>query len=141
MIDIAIDLIKRNRETIAYLFFGVLTVIFNTVVFFLMDIYTAEIIANTISFLLSVLFAYWTNTMFVFRQKMCIKTFEQFCGMRIGTILIDNGGLWLLLSINCNKLIAKCVVNVVIIILNYIFSKFFIYKKEQKNERHHTSRR
>lgn len=47
--------------------------------------------------------------------------------MRIGTILIDDGGLWLLLHWKCNNLIAKCIVNFIVIVPNYIFSKFFIF--------------
>ena len=46
-----------------------------------------------------------------------------------GTILIDNGGLMLLIRLGCHDLVAKCIVNVVIIALNYIFSKLFIFKK------------
>jgi putative flippase GtrA len=130
MISRVTHIINKHRETVDYLFFGMLTVAFNTIVFLLLDLVFDELVANTFAFLLSVVFAYCTNTLFVFHQKIGLKTFVQFFGMRIGTIFIDNGGLWLLLSINCDKVIAKCVVNVIIIILNYIFSKFFIYKKE-----------
>lgn len=124
-------LLHKYAETIRYLFWGVMTVVCNTVVYLGLSYFIDDISANTIAFLLSVMFAYFTNTLFVFKQKLSWKTFFQFWGMRIGTIFIDNGGMWLLLSINCNNLIAKCIVNVVVIILNYIFSKFFIYKKKE----------
>lgn len=127
------NFIRKHYETILYLIFGVLTVIVNTAVFLLLSLKLYELVANTIAFIISVLFAYWTNCCFVFRNKMTAKTFVPFFGMRIGTILIDDGGLWLLLHWGCNSLIAKCIVNVIVIVLNYIFSKFFIFVKKDNN--------
>ena len=123
-------LLKKYAELIRYGFWGVMTVIVNAAVymgfsFFGMD----DIWANTIAFFLAVQFAYLTNTYFVFRQPFTRKNFLQFWGMRIGTILIDNGGMWLLLSFSWNNLLAKCMVNAVVILLNYLFSKFIIFKK------------
>lgn len=129
-----LKLLNKYKETIAYLLFGGLTVAFNTIVFYLLDLFLNEIVANTIAFLLSVQFAYMTNTKFVFQSRYTWQNFLQFWGMRIGTILIDNGGMWILLAFHCDKLLAKCIVNVVIIVLNYIFSKFFIYRKKEKSE-------
>ena len=131
MISKIFALIKKHQETLAYLFFGSLTVLFNTVVFLIFDLWLDEILANTLAFLLSVQFAYMTNTWFVFKMPFTKANFLKFWGMRIGTILIDNAGLWVLLALECNKLIAKCVINIIIIILNYIFSKFFIYKRKE----------
>ncbi|WP_195282980.1 GtrA family protein [Harryflintia acetispora] len=87
-------------------------------------------IANTIAFFWLYKFAYMTNTKFVFKAKFTKKNFLKFWGMRIGTIFIDNGGMWILLAVSTHKLVAKCAVNTIVIILNYLFSKFFIYKKE-----------
>jgi putative flippase GtrA len=125
-------ILKKYRETVAYLFCGALTVAVNTLLFLGLSLVCHALIANTIAFFLAVLFAYWTNSVFVFRHKLSWTTFGQFFGMRIGTILIDNGGMWLLLSLDCNKLAAKCLVNVVIIVLNYVFSKFYIFAKKEK---------
>lgn len=123
-------LLQKHQETIRYFFFGSLTVFFNIIVFFLSDFFFDEIIANTIAFLLSVQFAYFTNTKYVFHASFTKQNFLQFWSMRIGTIFIDNGGLWMFLALGYNKFISKCVVNIIIIILNYLFSKFFIYRKE-----------
>lgn len=126
-----LDLIKKHRETVDYFFFGALTVAVNTALFLIFDwILQSELVANTLAFFLAVQFAYITNTKFVFKTNFTKRNFLQFWGMRIGTIFIDNGGLWILLAFDMNKLAAKCIVNVLIIVLNYIFSKFFIYKKE-----------
>ncbi|MDR1533427.1 MAG: GtrA family protein [Clostridiales bacterium] len=135
MIDLAKKLLAKHRETIAYLFFGVLTVLFNIAVYYLLLLpIKHDMTANSIAYVLSVLFAYWTNSTFVFRQGMGWKTFAQFFGMRIGSILIDDGGLWLLLRLGCPRLVSKFAAAVIVIILNYIFSKFFIFKGKEKTD-------
>ena len=131
MVEFIRNMIKKYEETILYLIFGFLTVVVNTVLYLSLSLILDDIIANSIAFVLSVLFAYWTNSKFVFKNPLSKETFIKFFGMRIGTILIDNGGMWLLLYLNCNKLISKCAVNIIIIVLNYIFSKFFIFKKRK----------
>lgn len=133
MYEIIKNFIRKHYEAIFYLIFGVLTVIVNTAVFLLLSLILDELVANTIAFIISVLFAYWTNSCFVFKNKMTVKTFVRFFGMRIGTILIDDGGLWLFLNLGCNSLIAKCIINAIVIILNYIFSKFFIFVKKDND--------
>jgi putative flippase GtrA len=123
----------KHRETIAYLFFGGLTVLFNVIVYYaLLSLIQRDLAANSLAYVLSVLFAYWTNSSFVFRQGMGRATFAKFFGLRIGSILIDDGGLWLLLRLGCPRLAAKLAAAIVVIILNYIFSKFFIFKGEEK---------
>lgn len=132
MLHFGVDFKKKHRELTRYLFFGVLSVLVNTATFLLLDkLLRHELIANTIAFLVTVQFAYLTNTKFVFKTAYTIQNFFQFWGMRIGTILIDNGGLWLLLTMKTQKLVAKCAVNIIVIGLNYLFSKFVIYKKEE----------
>ncbi|OUQ74944.1 hypothetical protein B5E43_14340 [Flavonifractor sp. An100] len=72
---------------------------------------------------------YFTNTIFVFQVRCTWKNFYSFFGMRIGTIVIDNGCLMLLIWIGLHDMLAKCIVNVIIIVLNYIFSKLLIFKQ------------
>lgn len=118
-------------ETFKYLICGVSTVLVNIISYKLLSIYVWDtLLSNTVAFLLSVLYAYFTNSIFVFGVKCTWKNFREFFGMRIGTILIDNGGMMLLIWLGFNDMIAKCVVNVIIIGLNYIFSKLFIFKKK-----------
>ncbi len=125
------NLIKKHAELILYGFFGILTVLVNTVTFSVLSLlFSNEIIANTIAFFIAVQFAYFTNTKFVFKEAFTKQNFLQFWGMRIGTLVIDNGGLWLLLKCNINTLLAKILVNIIIILLNYILSKFVIFKKK-----------
>ncbi|MCH5203632.1 MAG: GtrA family protein [Oscillospiraceae bacterium] len=123
-------LLHKYAETLRYLFWGVMTVVVNTAVYYGLSLFTDDIAANTVAFIAAVMFAYFTNTLLVFRQKLSWKTFFSFWGMRIGTLLIDDGGMWLLLYWGWNNLIAKCLVNAIIIVLNYLFSKFIIYRKK-----------
>ena len=127
-----IDKIKQflSGETLRYLIFGVLTVIVNTVSFKLLDLVMGDIAANTLAFFIAVLFAYWTNSQFVFQTGMAWKSFLEFMAMRICTLPIDDGGMWLLLTLGVNDLVAKCAVNVVIIVINYLASKLVIFKKK-----------
>ena len=117
-------------ETFRYLIFGVLTVAVNTVSYKLLDLVMGSLPANTLAFFIAVLFAYWTNSRFVFRTGSSWKSFIEFMAMRLCTLPIDDGGMWLLLRLGVNDLLAKCVVNAVIIVLNYLFSKLIIFRKK-----------
>lgn len=127
------DLVK---ETVSYTFFGVLTVIVNTVVFLMLDHYGYSLlISNTIAFIVAVQFSYMTNTKFVFHVKYTIKNLKQFWLMRIGTIFVDNIGMYVLLFISTDKIIAKCIVNIIIIGINYLCSKFIIFRHAKMDQK------
>ena len=117
-------------ETLRYLVFGVLTVVVNIASYRVLELVCGSMAANTAAFFIAVLFAYWTNSTFVFRVRHTWKNFMQFMGMRIGTLVVDDGGMWLLLRWGCNDIVAKCVVNVVIIAVNYLVSKLVIFRKK-----------
>ena len=120
-----------KSETFRYLFFGVLAVAVNILSYKLLDLIMGRIWANTIAFILTVLFAYWTNSTFVFRVPHTWKNFIQFVSMRMGGILIDDGGMWLLLFVGVNDLVSKVIVNAVVIIINYVVSRFWIFKTKE----------
>lgn len=119
-----------QMETFRYLVFGVLTVVVNVVSYRVLEPVCGSMPANTAAFFIAVLFAYWTNSTFVFHAGHTWKNFLQFMGMRIGTLAVDDGGMWLLLKWGCNDIVAKCVVNVLIIIINYAASKIIIFRKK-----------
>lgn len=122
------------RETLFYLIFGVLTVVVNILSYELLSIVFGMLAANTLAFFIAVLFSYWTNSTFVFRVQHTTKNFLQFMGMRIGTLLIDNGGMYILIHLAVNVFFAKCIVNVVIIVINYVASKWIIFRKKDRKE-------
>jgi putative flippase GtrA len=125
---IIIALLKKHRETAAYLICGATTTLLGLAVYFGLYRFIGDIPANSVAFALSLLYAYLTNSKLVFRKAYSWVLFGQFFGMRIGTIVISDGGLWLLLRVGCPRLLAQIILNTVMIALNYVFSKFFIFK-------------
>jgi putative flippase GtrA len=134
------SLIKKNKEIIMYLIFGVLTTLVNIVTYtistriFNIDVYSS----NVIAWLVSVLFAYLTNRKYVFNSKAksikeISKEIFSFYICRVATFLIDMLMMYLMVDMmKIDDLISKIVVNVVVIILNYIFSKLIIFRKNTK---------
>ena len=89
--------------------------------------------ANIISIILAILFAYVVNSKFVFQDK-CetlrdhIRPFCKFISARLVTMVIEVGGVWLLVSVmGMNDMIGKFLTQFIVLILNYIFSKFFVF--------------
>ena len=134
--DNHISWFNKYREVLLYLVFGGLTTLINIISFFILRKFNIALyISNAIAWILSVLFAFITNKLFVFEskgksKKENTKELVSFFGFRILSLVIDMGAMYLLLDVlNIKELIAKIVSNVVVIILNYIFSKLFIFKK------------
>lgn len=130
-------LIIKNKEIIKYLIFGILTTLVNILCFYILDKLNVDIyINNTISWIVSVIFAFITNKLYVFESKsLDIKTIfkegTSFLGARIFSYFVDMGTIYLLFDgLRINKLISKIVSNIIVIIINYIFSKFIFKKKE-----------
>lgn len=94
-------------------------------------------IANTISVMAAILFAYFVNSRFVFRSeaenlKQRFGEFTKFVGARLSTMIIEVGGVWLMAEVmHINDLIAKFVIQFIILVLNYIFSKFLVFTKKK----------
>ncbi len=128
---------NKYSEFLWYGFFGVLTTLINIVSFTLLDKTGLNVyFSNLIAWLLSVLFAFITNKLFVFNSKdftfkVFFKELVSFFFFRMLSLGIDMIGMFICLeSIKLNKLISKIIVNVIVIIANYIFSKLFIFKKK-----------
>ena len=131
------ELINKNKELIKYLIFGILTTLVNILCFYILDKLNIDIyINNTISWIVSVIFAFITNKLYVFESKsLDIKTIfkegTSFLGARIFSYFVDMGTIYLLFDgLKINKLISKIVSNIIVIIINYIFSKFIFKKKK-----------
>lgn len=98
------------------------------------------IIANTIAWILSVLFAYITNKIWVFNSYVkgyaMIKEAFAFFACRFASLIMDNAIMHLGISVlGYPDIPVKLVSNIFVIIFNYVFSKFFIFnsKKEKIN--------
>lgn len=90
------------------------------------------VVSNIISWICAVIFAYFTNRWFVFHSQNPhkIKEFISFVGSRVLTLLLDTGLMILFIEIiKMDDLLAKILVQVVIVIANYIISKLIVFKK------------
>lgn len=125
-----------SKEIIMYLIFGILTTLVNWIVFFVLInlAHLEENLSNAISIIVSVFFAYLTNERFVFNAKTdnLKQRFTQFYKFIIGrgfTMLIEFFGFFLLFNIlGISQSISKISITIIVVILNYIVSKFFAFK-------------
>lgn len=127
---------NKYKEVLLYLLFGGLTTIVNILTFYIFRKLNVELyISNIIAWIISVLFAFITNKLFVFEsknktKKENIKEITSFFGFRLLSLVFDMGAMFLLINIlKINDLLSKIFANILVVILNYIFSKLFIFKK------------
>lgn len=133
------DLYKQYEEIINYLIVGVLTTIVSLATYFICtktflnpsDKIELQI-ANIISWILAVTFAYFTNRKYVFKSKNknMIKEASSFVASRIASLLMDMFTMFIIVSVlHFNDLIGKAVSQVIVTIANYILSKLIVFKK------------
>ena len=122
-------------EIIKYLFFGAVSFVANFLTFAICDkiIHFNHLLANIIAWIVAVLIAYITNKKWVFiSEKKGIMQMVTFFGGRIITLFIEELLLFIFISmLQCDTLIVKLISQVVVIVLNYLISKLFIFKKER----------
>lgn len=145
-----------NKETIAYIIFGVLTTLVNLLVFKGFDVLFKGryyLLTNTIAWVAAVAFAYITNKLFVFESKswsfdIIKKEIPSFLGARIASYFVEQAGLWFFIELLhfdekvfdfiivklSGKITAKLIIGVVVVIINYVLSKFIIFSKKNKIE-------
>lgn len=130
----------KYREVISYLIVGGLTTIVSLEVYYLcvLSFLNPRVVwqlqaANIISWVAAVLFAYYANRNYVFKskQKTLLKEFIAFVLSRVGTLLMDMAIMFVTVSLcEMDDKIAKLIVQVVVTIGNYVFSKFLVFKKK-----------
>ena len=142
------SLIKKlaNKETVLYLIFGVLATVLNIVLFYLfINVWKISTgLGNLIDTIVCILFQYFTNRIWVFESKNtgkeAIKEFIQFILARGVTAIIDQ----IFVVVGIDFFVAKYIIfsqqkifsigikilsNIIVIVLNYIFSKIFVFKE------------
>lgn len=147
-------LIKKYKEIILYIFFGVLTTIVNFVIYFIMNALLGEdmyLVSNVIAWIGAVAFAYITNKIWVFESKSresktLLREIGEFVSARLLSLGIEEAGLYIFVDLLkfstfsfsflrltiTGDVIAKIIMQIIVVILNYIFSKFIIFKKVKK---------
>lgn len=131
-------LIKKvcTKEIIFYAIFGVLTTIVNIGTFAIMTkiLKIDENISNVVAIILAVLFAYITNKDLVFHSKAegineKLKEFIKFMAGRAFTMVVEFVGCYLMFKLPIPEIVSKCIITVLVIVLNFFISKFFAFKK------------
>ncbi|MDO4453026.1 MAG: GtrA family protein [Eubacteriales bacterium] len=130
-----------ENQAVRYIFFGGCTTVVNIVSYAVFR-YLLQIditIANVMSIFLAILFAYVVNKIFVFESKTAgirelLTEMGQFVGMRLSTMFIEVFGVVYMSCIwNIPDMASKIIIQAVVLILNYIFSKVFVFNEERKN--------
>ena len=134
-------LFTKYQEQILYLVFGVATTLVNWIVYTLLLSVVPMTVSQAIAWLIAVLFAFYVNKIYVFKRKKTgtagvMRELLLFFGARVFSGVIEIGGLPLLVYIGLDQTIfgiegalAKALLSVIVIIMNYFFSKFIIFKR------------
>jgi putative flippase GtrA len=146
------DLIRKliSKEVFSYLFFGVLTTVVNLIIFGICKDRMNILIANAIAWVGAVVFAFVTNKLFVFESKswrpsVLLKEIPTFAGARLLTLGLEELGLFVMvewlhldkvltLPFVSGEMIIKLMIAVVVVILNYVFSKLIIFRKKDSSK-------
>ena len=146
-------LITKYKELIVYFVFGLCTTVVNLITFKIFNLILGDekyLVSNVFAWFFSVVFAYTTNKIFVFKSKdwgikTLFKEVISFFSSRVFTFVIEESGLYFLVDIMnlkdvqldvfvitvSGEMISKLIVGVLVVIINYIFSKMFIFKKKK----------
>ena len=127
----------NNTELVAYLFAGVATTVVNYVVYFIATrMLGLGVMAGTwTAWVVVVAFAYVVNKVFVFHTHCgsaaaLVKEAAGFAAMRLASLGMETVIMYVTVEmLGLNDLVMKLLTNFLVIILNYVFSKLFIFKK------------
>lgn len=133
-----IEYYKKYKSIISYLFFGVLTTIVNIVTYNLLyyKFGVENVPSNVAAWILAVLFAYVTNKLYVFNSRSwnldyLLREIFLFFSARFITGLIDTAIMYMAVDLmNQEAFVWKLLTNVIVVVLNYVASKFIIFKKK-----------
>ncbi len=134
--------LETYRELIAYLFAGVSTTMVSLAVYYVLtrtvwnpkDVLQLQM-ANVVSWICAVLYAYVVNRKFVFQSdsKQVGKELTMFIGTRISTLLVDMGVMYVLVVLwHMLDGYAKVSSQVLVIVLNYVLGKVFVFRKGER---------
>ena len=130
------NLLSAHKQIVLYLIFGVCTTVINTVCYWLLyDILSwSNLISTVIAWLVAVIFAFITNKRYVFESRKSgvraqLIEFVSFFGCRILTGILDVVIMAVAVDLlKWNGLVWKLISNIIVTVVNYIASKFLIFK-------------
>lgn len=145
------DLLKKHKEIILYVLFGGLTTVVNYIIYFTctVGLHIGWSPATLFAWIGAVLFAYVTNRIWVFESRATgfsavLFEFVKFIGARLLSLglewltlklLLDilQMDLWIWRDFPLGELVAKTIAQILVIIANYVFSKWIVFRKNKKN--------
>lgn len=140
----------KNKSVLLYLFFGGLTTLVSILTFWLAELFirsdfnvsifgsmysTKVVLSNAISWICAVLFAFFTNRIWVFNSPTdswtgFFKQMAAFFGGRFVTFLLETVILVVFVSIlNFNEMLMKIIAQLVVLVSNYVISKLIVFRK------------
>lgn len=125
---------KKYEEIISYFIFGILTTLVSifSYTFFAKIVNINYVISNILSWILSVTFAFFTNKKYVFKvnNSNVIKDMFSFYLSRLTSLGIELLIMYIMITIlKFNDIFSKIVIQFIVVVLNYILSKLFVFKK------------
>lgn len=130
-----------TKEVILYIVFGILTTVVNLGIFYILNTFLnwEENISNLIAIIVAVLVAYITNKDWVFHSqaKTFSQKFSEFIKFILGrafTMVVELVGGIILFKLPIPNIITKFGLTIIVIILNFIISKFFAFKQKNIDE-------
>lgn len=136
------ELYRKYEELMNYFVVGVLTTLVSWFVYFasvavFLDAENAIQlqIANILSWIAGVAFAYVTNRKFVFKskEKNILKEAAQFSASRLSTLFLDMAVMFVMVTLmGIHDGVSKIASAVLVTIANYVISKFFVFKQEKE---------
>ena len=129
-----IELYKNNKELINYVIVGALTTLVSIGSYWLFRfIIKNYVILSIISWVLAVTFAYFTNRAFVFESKEenILEEISKFVSSRLLTLGLEVALMTLFIEVlHINDMISKIILQVVVLVTNYLLSKLFVFRKK-----------
>ena len=121
---------KKHKEMLLYLLFGGLTFVISviTYAFFNVSLGMNELVANIFSWILAVLFAFFTNRIWVFDGKT--NGAKEFFGGRVATLVVEEVILFVFITkLGFGSMVVKIAAQIIVIVLNYVISKLWVFRK------------
>ena len=137
MIQAIRALLSRHREILSYVFWGAMTTAVNYVSYLLLTegLRIHYLAGTVIAWVLSVLFAYFVNKLFVFQSRdwawrVALRELWQMVASRLFSLGLELAIMWLFVdTLRCPHTLVKLCANVLVVVVNYVLSKFIIFKK------------
>lgn len=138
-------LYRKNKEVINYIIVGGLTTFISLAVYYILVLTVLNPesavqlqCANVVSWTAAVSFAYVTNRKYVFESTASdrLREASAFFGSRVTTLLLEMAGMFLAVSVlGFNDKIGKLLIQFVVMVSNYILSKYLVFRKGEKTKK------